>query len=74
MTKSTGRKTIDSYIKHEDIVDKAVDLGKAHGLDVAPTEGNDPRGDIRVREEDLLAYLEIMGKTIDSNQQKREAE
>jgi len=42
--KSTARKTIDSYTKHEDLIDNAVKLGRQAGLDVSPTEGNDPKG------------------------------
>ena len=69
--KSTGRQAIDAYIKHEDIVDNAVKLGKANRLDVEPTEGNDPKGDIKVASKDRAAFLKLLGQTIDKNQAKR---
>lgn len=69
--KSSGRKAIESYIKHEDMVDNAVKLGKANGLDVSPTEGNDPKGDVKVKVKDTNAFLKLLGETIDKNQAKR---
>ncbi len=69
--KSSGRKAIESYIKHEDMVDNAVKLGRANGLDVSPTEGNDPKGDVKVIGKDTEAFLKLLGETIDKNQAKR---
>lgn len=69
--KSAGRKAIDSYIKHEDLVDNAVKLGKQLGLNVSATEGNDPKGDVRVSAKDKAEFLNTLGKTIDANQAKR---
>lgn len=69
--KSSGRKAIESYIKHEDMVDNAVKLGRANGLDVSPTEGNDPKGDVKVTGKDTEAFLKLLGETIDKNQAKR---
>ena len=69
--KSTGRKAIDAYIKHEDIIDNAVKLGKANGLAVEPTVGNDPKGDVKVATKDRKAFLKLLGETIDQNQAKR---
>ena len=69
--KSAGRKAIEAYIKHEDIVDNAVKLGKSNHLDVEPTEGNDPKGDIKVTTKDREAYLKLLGETIDKNKAKR---
>ncbi|EJG0413905.1 TPA: hypothetical protein ACMDSL_002047 [Vibrio parahaemolyticus] len=69
--KSSGRKAIESYIKHEDMVDNAVKLGKASGLDVSPTEGNDPKGDVKVSAKDTEAFLKLLSETIDKNQAKR---
>lgn len=69
--RSTGRKAIDSYIKHEDIVDNAVKLGKKNNLDVSPTDGNDPRGDIRVASKDMKKFIEILGSTIDQQQRNK---
>ena len=69
--KSAGRKAIDAYIKHEDIVDNAVKLGKSNHLEVEPTKGNDPKGDIKVAAKDREAYLKLLGETIDKNQAKR---
>lgn len=69
--KSSGRKAIESYIKHEDMVDNAVKLGRENGLDVSPTEGNDPKGDVKVISRDTNAFLELLGRTIDKNQAKR---
>lgn len=69
--KSSGRKTIESYIKHEDMVDNAVRLGLTNGLNVSPTEGNDPRGDVKVSAKDSGAFFELLSKTIDKNKAKR---
>jgi len=69
--KSSGRKAIESYIKHEDMVDNAVKLGKDNGLNVSPTEGNDPKGDVKVSTEDTEKFLKLLGETIDKNQAKR---
>lgn len=69
--KSAGRKAIESYIKHEDLVDNAVKLGLHLGLDVSATEGNDPKGDVRVSAKDKDKFLEALSKTIDANQAKR---
>lgn len=73
MTKkeSAGRKAIESYIKHEDIVDSAVNLGKSKGLKVEATEGNSSKGDIRVASEDSELFLDLLGRIIDTNQAKR---
>lgn len=71
MTKSTAQKTIESYIKHEQIIEKAVEIGQQNNLDVSPTEGNDPRGDIRVRKEHVTEFLNLLGDTIDKNQKNR---
>jgi hypothetical protein len=73
MTKkeSSGRKAIESYIKHEDIIDNAVKLGKAKKLKVEATEGNSSKGDIRVASKDSEVFLDLLGKTIDMNQIKR---
>ncbi len=69
--KSSGRKAIESYIKHEDMVDNAVKLGKKNNLDVSPTEGNDPKGDVKVASKDRDAFLKLLGETIDKNKAKR---
>lgn len=69
--KSSGRKTIESYTKHEDIVDNAVKLGLEKGLDVSSTEGNDPRGDVRVATKDADAFLKLLSETIDKNKARR---
>ena len=69
--KNTGRKAIDAYIKHEDIIDNAVKLGKANGLDVEPTEGNDPKGDIKVASKDRATFLKLLGETIDQSKANR---
>jgi hypothetical protein len=69
--KSSGRKAIESYIKHEDMVDNAVKLGRANNLDVRPTEGNDPKGDVKVAQKDLNSFLTLLGDTIDKNKSKR---
>lgn len=71
MPKSSGRKAIESYIKHEDIIDEAVVLGQQHGLDVSATENNDPNGDIRVAQKDCESFLKLLGETIDQNQKAR---
>lgn len=71
VAKSSGRKAIESYIKHEDMVDNAVKLGRANGLDVFPTEGNDPKGDVKVVAKDTEAFLRLLGETIDKNQARR---
>ncbi|WP_017294976.1 hypothetical protein [Geminocystis herdmanii] len=70
-TRSSGRKTIDSYIKHEDMVDNAVKLGAKNGLKVEATTENDSRGDIKVAKEDSKKYLDLLGDTIDKNQARR---
>lgn len=69
--KSSGRKAIESYIKHEDMVDNAVNLGQKFDLDVSATEGNDPRGDVKVKAKDKEAFLLLLSNTIDTNQAKR---
>lgn len=69
--KSSGRKAIESYIKHEDMVDNAVKLGLANGLSVSPTEGNDPRGDVKVLAKDSVAFFKLLSETIDKNKAKR---
>lgn len=69
--KSAGRKAIESYTKHEDLIDNAVNLGKQVGLDVSATEGNDPKGDVRVAAKDKDAFLKLLSDTIDINQAKR---
>lgn len=69
--KSSGRKAIESYIKHEDMVDNAVKLGLANGLDVSSTEGNDPRGDVKVAAKDADEFLKLLSETIDKNKAKR---
>ncbi len=69
--KSSARKAIESTIKHEDIVDNAVNLGKKNSLNVSATEGNDPKGDLKVSKKDSKAFLDILGNTIDKNQAKR---
>lgn len=69
--KSSGRKAIESYIKHEDMVDNAVKLGRDNGLDVSPTEGNDPKGDVKVIAKDTKAFLRLLGETIDKSQARR---
>jgi hypothetical protein len=68
--KSAGRKAIESYKKHEDLIDNAVRLGKAAGLDVDATVGNDPKGDVRVAVKDKDRFLELLSNTIDSNRAK----
>ncbi|MBF2057349.1 MAG: hypothetical protein IGQ45_09020 [Cyanobacterium sp. T60_A2020_053] len=70
-TRSSGRKAIDSYIKHEDIVDNAVKLGQKNGLKVEATQGNDSKGDIKVAKEDSKKYLDLLADTIDKNQARR---
>jgi hypothetical protein len=69
--KSAGRKAIESYTKHEDLVDNAVELGKRAGLDVIATEGNDPKGDVRVAAKDKDAFLKLLGDNIDASQARR---
>lgn len=69
--KSSGRKAIESYIKHEDLVDKAVELGKRAGLDVTATEGNDPKGDVKVAAKDKDAFFKLLAEKIDSSQARR---
>lgn len=69
---SSVRKAIASALKHEDIVDNAVKLGKHHNLDVEATEGNDPKGDIRVSKKDSKKLLKRLGDIIDKNQAERE--
>ena len=68
--KTTAQKTIESYEKHEAIIENAVKLGKDSGLDVEATEGNDPKGDIRVSSSDLGEFLDVVGGTIDSNKKE----
>jgi outer membrane protein TolC len=68
--KSTAEKTIESYQKHEAIVEKAVESGKNAGYDVEATNGNDSRGDIRVAKDDAQEYLDHLGRTIDGNRNK----
>jgi putative IMPACT (imprinted ancient) family translation regulator len=68
--KNTARKAIDSYIKHEDIVDNAVKLGQQYDLDVESTDGNNKKGDIKVAKKDSEAFLNLLGTTIDKNQAK----
>ena len=69
--KSSGRKAIESYIKHEDMVDNIVKLGNAKNLDVRSTEDNDPKGDVKVASKDREAFLILLGETIDKNKAKR---
>lgn len=68
---STASKAIASYVKHEELIEQAVKLGKQSGLDVNPTEGNDPKGDVRVAAKDKDAFLKLLSDTIDANQAKR---
>lgn len=69
--KSSARKAAESTLKHEDIVDNAVKLGKEKGLKVEATTGNDPKGDIKVDRKDSKEFLDLLGSTIDKNQAER---
>ena len=53
------------------MVDNAVKLGLANGLDVSSTEGNDPRGDVKVAAKDADEFLKLLSETIDKNKAKR---
>jgi len=68
--KSTGRKTIESYTKHEDTVEGLVELGQNAGLDVKATDGNDSHGDIRVAKDDAQEFSNLVCETIDRNRNK----
>lgn len=57
---SAARKAAESTLVHEDLVDAIEALGKAHGLDVEATEGNDPRGDLRVKKSDFQSLMNII--------------
>jgi hypothetical protein len=69
--KRTGRKVIEAYTKHEDLIDKAVELGTSHHLNVEATDGNDPKGDIKVAAGDLEDFVDLISKTIKKNQSRR---
>ena len=71
MANSTGRRAIESYRKHEALVDGVVRLGLACGLQVAATDNNDPHGDIRVATVDKDDFLAVLGRTIDKRQAER---
>ncbi|MFB1056716.1 hypothetical protein [Vibrio diabolicus] len=66
MTKkmSAARKAAESTIKHEDLVDAIENFGKKHGLDVKATEGNDPRGDVRVSRKDYAKLESLMDEKL----------
>lgn len=57
---SAARKAAHSTLIHEDLVDAIEVLGKAHGLDVEATEGNDSRGDLRVKNSHFAPLMDII--------------
>lgn len=63
---SAARKAAESTLKHEDLVDAIENLGKKNGLDVEATEGNDPRGDVRVSRKDFAKLVALMDQKLNN--------
>ena len=62
-----GKKAIEQHIKHEKIVDAAAKAGQDAGFDVEATQGNNPKGDIKVPMSQAKAFKkksETISKTI----------
>jgi len=71
MGDKSGKKAIDNHIKHEKIVDAAVQAGKDAGYDVEATQGNNPKGDIKVPKDQAKDYQNEIRKNIKDNRKKK---
>ena len=63
----SGKKAIKNHIKHEEIVDAAVKAGKDAGFDVQATQGNNPKGDIKVPKSQAKDFQREIRRNIKNN-------
>jgi hypothetical protein len=70
MGDKSADKAIENSIKHEKLVDGAVAAGKDAGIDAEATQGNDPKGDIRVPQGQSEEFEKTIRKNIKDNRKK----
>jgi uncharacterized membrane-anchored protein len=67
MGDKSAKKAIENHKKHEAIVDAAVKGGQQAGLNPEPTQGNSPKGDIRVPKGEAAQFEKEIRKNIKDN-------